>query len=157
MLSRNNQKTRHQRIKMWQQRGLAEGYFRPVFWVFELLMHIEDTQKTRQPVMNLKKTCVVIVPCLPGVFTSYHKLEHPKDTVLEAQHNSACICCNSRFNKNIPWISCALTSSSFTASCPATVLLAMRALFSSPRLLSCYDCAWLSLTALSTVTCNLWL
>jgi hypothetical protein len=22
---------------------------------------------------------------------------------------------------------------------------------------SCYDCAWLSLTALSTVTCNLWL
>jgi hypothetical protein len=21
----------------------------------------------------------------------------------------------------------------------------------------CYDCAWLSLTALSTVTCNLWL
>jgi hypothetical protein len=23
--------------------------------------------------------------------------------------------------------------------------------------LQCYDCAWLSLTALSTVTCNLWL
>jgi hypothetical protein len=22
---------------------------------------------------------------------------------------------------------------------------------------ACYDCAWLSLTALSTVTCNLWL
>jgi hypothetical protein len=23
--------------------------------------------------------------------------------------------------------------------------------------LTCYDCAWLSLTALSTITCNLWL
>jgi hypothetical protein len=25
------------------------------------------------------------------------------------------------------------------------------------KLTLCYDCAWLSLTALSTVTCNLWL
>jgi hypothetical protein len=29
--------------------------------------------------------------------------------------------------------------------------------FGADYVLMCYDCAWLSLTALSTVTCNLWL